>query len=135
MNDPTQSVAGTGERSYLGKGSTITGELQFPGTVELPGYVKGRVEAATIIIEASGQIEGELRAANIMIRGRFDGTLIGGTVTLQSSARVTGEISYGSLRIDNGAEVEVVCRHDRSGNGQGPTEPLGHTRMACKDFG
>lgn len=123
MNDRAQSAAGAGagERSYLGKGSRITGELKFPGTVELPGYVKGRVEATSIIIEDSGEVEGELRAASITIKGRFNGSLFGSTVTLEASARVSGEITYHTLSIESGAELEGTCRRNRSGSGQGQT--------------
>lgn len=121
MNDRPQSAVGSGERSYLGRGSRITGELQFPGTVELPGYVKGRVDAASIIVEGSGEVEGELHAASIAIRGRFNGTLIGGSVTLQSSARVAGEIIYETLSIESGAELQGTCRRIRYGGEQGPT--------------
>jgi len=54
MTDKKYPEAGAGGRSHLGVGSRITGELYFPGTVELPGYVKGRVEASSIVIEEAG---------------------------------------------------------------------------------
>ncbi len=106
MTDQKYPGAGSGGRSHLGEGSRITGELYFPGTVELPGYVKGRVEASTIVVEDAGEVEGELRAASIAIKGRVDGQVIGGDVKLHTSARVTGEITYESLRIESGAQVE-----------------------------
>ncbi len=105
MNDENYPTAGAGGRSHLGAGSRITGELNFPGTVELPGYVKGRVEASAIVIEEAGEVEGELQAASIAIKGRFKGQVMGGKVTLHSGARVTGEITYESLSIESGAEV------------------------------
>jgi hypothetical protein len=37
MKTEASDVAGARGRSYLQAGSRITGELQFPGTVELPG--------------------------------------------------------------------------------------------------
>ena len=110
MTDPKQPAAGSGGRSHLGAGSRITGELYFPGTVELPGYVNGRVEAATIVVEDAGEVDGELHAASIAIKGRVNGHLTGGTVTLHASARVTGEIIYESLRIESGAQFEGQCR-------------------------
>lgn len=105
MTDENYPTAGSGGRSHLGAGSRITGELYFPGTVELPGYVKGRVEASAIVIEEAGEVEGELQAASIAIKGRFKGQIMGGKVTLHSGARVTGEITYESLSIESGAEV------------------------------
>jgi cytoskeletal protein CcmA (bactofilin family) len=106
MTDEKSPAAGSGGRSHLGAGSRITGELHFPGTVELPGYVKGRVEASAIVIEEAGEVEGELHAASITIKGRFDGQVMGGKVRLHASARVMGEITYESLSIESGAQVE-----------------------------
>jgi cytoskeletal protein CcmA (bactofilin family) len=108
MTDETYPAAGGG-RSHLGKGSRITGELYFPGTVELPGYIKGRVEASAIVIEEAGEVEGEIHAASITIKGRFDGKVLGGKVALNANARVTGEITYESLSIESGAQVEAKC--------------------------
>jgi cytoskeletal protein CcmA (bactofilin family) len=108
MVDQDNSKAG--ERSHLGAGSRITGELFFPGTVELLGFVKGRVEAAEIVIEDTGDVEGEIHAASITIKGQFDGQAIGGEVALHTSARVTGEITYESLSTKSGAQVEGTFR-------------------------
>ena len=115
MTDEPPPAAGSGGRSHLGAGSRITGELSFPGTVELPGFVKGRVEATAIVIEDAGEVEGELYAASIAIKGRFKGKVRGGTVKLHTSARVSGDITYESLSIDSGAELEGQCT-PRSGD-------------------
>jgi len=86
MTEESSSPSGSGGRSQLGVGSRATGELYFPGTVELPGYVKGSVEAAAIVIEETGEIEGELRAPSVVIKGRFKGQIHGGAVQLHASA-------------------------------------------------
>ena len=109
MTDKPLPTAESGGRSHLGAGSRIVGELSFPGTVELPGYVKGRVDADAIEIEETGEVEGELHAASVVIKGRFNGQVIGGNVKLHTSARVAGDISYESLSIDSGAELEGKC--------------------------
>ena len=110
MTDEKHPAAGAGSRSHLGAGSRITGELFFPGTVDLPGYVKGRVEASAIVIEEAGEVEGEIHAASITIKGRINGQVMGGKVALHTSARVTGEITYESLSIESGAQVEGTFR-------------------------
>ncbi len=122
MTEEPRSPAGSGGRSHLGAGSRITGELHFPGTVELPGYVKGRVDASAIVIEESGEVEGELQAGNITIKGRFKGRISGGTVKLHASARVNGDISYESLSIDSGAELEGQCTPRPSDEGAKPAD-------------
>ncbi|SLN61740.1 Polymer-forming cytoskeletal [Roseovarius gaetbuli] len=122
MTDETYPAAGTNSRSHLGAGSRITGELSFPGTVELPGYVKGRVDASAIVIEQAGEVDGELHAASVAIKGRFQGQIIGGKVALHASARVTGDVTYESLSIETGAQVEGVCRRRPYSGGAKPVD-------------
>lgn len=109
MTDRPTPAPGSGGRSHLGAGSRITGELSFPGTVELPGFVKGRVQAAVIIIEETGEVEGVLEATSIAIKGRFNGQITGGAVQLHTSARMVGDITYDSLSIESGAQIEGRC--------------------------
>ncbi len=68
------------------------------------------MEASSILIEEAGEVEGELRASSIAIKGVFIGQIFGGTVKLHPSARVTGEIFYENLSIESGAEVESECK-------------------------
>ncbi|MCA1777075.1 MAG: polymer-forming cytoskeletal protein [Loktanella sp.] len=110
MTDKYYRTAGAGGRSHLDAGSRITGDLYFPGTVELPGHIKGRVEASTVVIEETGDVEGEIYAANVSIRGRFSGKIVGGNVTLYATAQVIGKITYQSLGIESGAVVVAKCR-------------------------
>ena len=109
MIDNPNPADRSASRSHLGAGSRITGELEFPGTVELPGYVKGRVDALAIVIEETGEIEGEVRAASVAIKGRFHGKVVGGSVELHASARVTADIVYETLTIVSGAQLEGLC--------------------------
>jgi cytoskeletal protein CcmA (bactofilin family) len=122
MMDEKPPAAGSSGRSHLGAGSRITGELFFPGTVELPGYVKGRVDASAIVIEEAGEVEGELHAASIDIKGRFKGQVTGGKVRLHTSARVTGDITYESLSIESGAEVDGKCKLETFAKGKKPVD-------------
>jgi cytoskeletal protein CcmA (bactofilin family) len=107
MTDTTHS--GAGGRSHLGAGSRINGDLQYPGTVELLGHFKGRVEASDIIVENSGEVEGELHAASIIIKGQFNGRLTGGTVRLTASARVDGVLVFERLSVESGAVLNGKC--------------------------
>lgn len=100
---------GAAGRSHLGPGSRVAGELHFPGAVELPGYVSGHVEAEAILIEDSGEVEGELHAFSVEIRGSFKGRISGGTVRLHSTAKVAADIEYERLIMESGSELEGHC--------------------------
>jgi len=122
MTDDPLGATGSGGRSHLGVGSCITGELSFPGTVELPGYVKGRVDASAIVIEETGEVEGALHAFSITIKGKFNGQIMGGKVHLHASARMVGDITYESLSIDSGAKLEGQCTPRGSKKGADPAD-------------
>lgn len=110
MSTTPPAGAGNGARSHLSVGSNITGELQFPGLVEVAGQLQGQIAAASIMIEETAVIEGDLSAKSIVVKGRVKGRISGGDVRLMSSAKVSGDVLYDTLSIDSGAEVHVACR-------------------------
>lgn len=96
-----------GSRSQLGKGSSVTGDLQFPGTLELLGEVRGSVAAHSIVVGESGVVDGSLVAQSVTLRGRFDGEVTCESAHLHAGAEVTGRITYRRLSIESGARVEA----------------------------
>lgn len=106
VSDTTDLASG---RSHFTEGSKLTGDLRVPGFVELLGHVDGKVYADTITVEESGSVDGELHAANIAIKGQFEGKILGAAVSLHSSAKVSGEIFYETLYVESGAQVNSNC--------------------------
>jgi len=121
MNKGLQAPSTSHGRSHIGAGSRITGELYFPGTVELPGQVKGSVDAAMIVIEETGEVEGDLRASSITIKGQLKGKVTGGAVHLHTTARVSADITYDSLSIESGARLEGQCSPVAKEKAKAPT--------------
>lgn len=92
----------------------------MPGMLELLGHIDGTIKAESIVIEASGSAIGELHANSVAVKGNFEGKIMGRDVTLHAGAKVSGEISYQTLSIENGAEVNSSCsRRDNSGDKSG----------------
>lgn len=91
--------------------------------MELLGQVDGKISADSIIIEESGSAIGELHAASVAVKGRFEGKIFGGDVKLHSSAKVSGEIFYQTLTIESGAEVNSSCSGKTQTDAQG-TRPV-----------
>ncbi|MBI6628483.1 bactofilin family protein [Pontibaca salina] len=97
----------TGDRSVLSRHSKITGDLEFPGRVEILGRIDGKVIADTVVIGEPGEIDGGISAKSIAIKGRVNGEISGDSVTLHTGAKVNGTVSYQHLVIETGAEVEA----------------------------
>lgn len=97
----------SGGRSVLSPRSKITGDLEFPGLVEILGRIDGKVIADSVVIGEQGEIDGGISAKSIAIKGHVKGEIAGDSVTLHSGAKVDGTVSYQLLVIETGAVVEA----------------------------
>ena len=116
---PQPSASAPGGRSYFAAGAKLSGDLSVPGLIELLGQVDGNISADSIMIEQGGSAVGELHAASVAVKGRFEGKIFGGDVKLHSSAHVSGEIFYKTLTIESGAEVNSACSGKAQTGAQG----------------
>ena len=98
--------------SILGEGMVIDGRLLVSGSALIHGVVTGNIEvsqsAALVVIGVgdSGNVQGNISADQVMIGGRVMGDVMGRSrVELMSNAVVEGNLTYGSLVIDEGARV------------------------------
>ena len=74
------------------------------------GRVVGDIHAAHLVVGKGANIEGNVRAQDVIIDGTFKGTIHGNVVKLQSTAMVEGEVYNRSLAIDQNANFEGVAR-------------------------
>ena len=96
--------------STLGAGLLITGNIVSTGGVQVFGRVDGDIHAAHLVIGKGANVDGNIRAQDVIIDGTFKGTIHGNVVKLQSTATVEGEIYNRSLAIDQNANFEGVAR-------------------------
>ena len=73
--------------------------------------VEGGLHASIVWISDGAQVEGAIVARELIIGGRFKGTIQANRVTLISSAVVEGEIHHRSLAIEDKAHDKL-----RAGN-------------------
>jgi cytoskeletal protein CcmA (bactofilin family) len=105
--------------SLIGAGSTLTGDLTFVGGLRIDGTVLGSVRcvggegAGMLVISENGVVEGEIRAAHLVVAGQIKGPVFTSElVELQPKARVTGDVHYRALEIHQGAVVEGRLVHE-----------------------
>jgi cytoskeletal protein CcmA (bactofilin family) len=80
------------------------------GTLQVDGEVEGDVAGTEIIIGELGQVRGTVAAERVTVQGRASGVIRALSVTLQSSARVQGDIYHSSLVVEQGAVFDGRCR-------------------------
>lgn len=98
--------------SILGEGMIIDGRLRVSGSAIIYGAVTGDIEATpssdrvVIGVGETGRVMGNISASQIMIGGLVEGNVYATSrLELMSTARVEGDIHYGALVIDEGAEI------------------------------
>jgi cytoskeletal protein CcmA (bactofilin family) len=105
--------------SLVGAGSTFVGDLTFSGGLRIDGTVQGSVRcvggegSGILVISEKGVVEGEVRAAHLVVAGRITGPVYTTEVIeLQPTARVVGDVRYCALEIHHGAVVEGKLVHE-----------------------
>ena len=98
--------SGSGTLSFLGSEVTVTGNIGGQGNLHIDGRVDGDVNCASLIIGNSGQVNGNITADDAKIAGAVTGTVAAKVLTIEASARITGDLSYDSVSVETGAQVE-----------------------------
>lgn len=104
-----------GTFSYIGSEVTMTGDIATDSELHLDGKVIGDVACGSLTQGQSGEVRGNIRAGEARLAGLVDGAVEAGTLILEASARVTGDVLYESLSVAAGAEVEGRFRRRRGG--------------------
>jgi len=103
--------------SLIGSTTRVEGNIVFSGGLRIDGSVRGNVTAladqpGTLVLSEHARIEGEVRAAHVVINGTLIGPLHAAeSVELQAAARVKGDVHYKSIEIVRGALVEGRLVH------------------------
>lgn len=99
------------EPSYISQDTTLEGNLICDSEIHIDGAIRGSVKAQTCLIEKNGEVQGEVSADNVFIRGRVIGPVNGIHVHIYSGAHVEGNVMNETLTIDNGAYLYGSIRH------------------------
>jgi cytoskeletal protein CcmA (bactofilin family) len=98
--------------SSFSAGTTIVGKIVSDGTVKIHGRVEGELRAASVVISDGASVEGDLVAEDLTIGGRVKGTVHANRVKLASTAVVEGDIFHHSLAIEENARFEGSSRRE-----------------------
>ncbi len=100
--------------SFVGPEMTITGNIDTEGDLHVDGKIAGDVRCGGLTLGESGEIRGNIVAGEARLGGLVDGAVEAATVTLDQTARITGDILYETLSISSGADVEGRFKRRRN---------------------
>lgn len=110
----------SGIPALLSAGLEFTGDIAGNGgEIQIDGSLAGDVQCGKLIIGDEGEVRGAVTTGDCVVLGKLVGQIDADTVTLAASARVEGEIRYGTLSIELGATFEGYARQrERAGQEQ-----------------
>ena len=96
----------------LVKGTVVEGTVKSESDIRIDGVIKGSLNCnAKVIIGPSGFIEGEVRCANAVIEGKFEGSLqVSELLNVRENAKVSGDVRTNKLIVQSGAVFNVDCK-------------------------
>ena len=90
----------------------VRGDVLFAGGLRIDGRVEGNVQGkpddrALLVLSEQGVVVGTVKVHDAVINGRVEGDLeVEHFLELQAGARITGNITYRTLKLDCGATVD-----------------------------
>lgn len=97
--------------SLLEKDLEIVGDISFQNNLYVHGRINGNIVApldsrATLYIQDSSEVIGEIRAPMIIIAGKVSGDIFASKrISLKASAQIVGNIHYAEMQIEEGADT------------------------------
>ena len=106
--------------SLIGVGTRLEGNIIFTGGLRVDGEVRGNITSAngiegTLVISEKASVEGAIAVGHVVINGAVIGPVSAAeSLELLSSARVTGDVEYHQIEMQQGAVIQGRLVHQVS---------------------
>lgn len=107
--------------SLIGAGTVVRGDVVFTGGLRIDGHVEGNVvtadgQSGTLVVSEQAQVDGRITVSHVVVNGAVNGPIVARDyLELQSKARVSGDVTYRTLDMQQGAVVEGRLDHAEPG--------------------
>jgi cytoskeletal protein CcmA (bactofilin family) len=116
--------------TLIGAATKIQGRMVVNKSIRLDGIIEGSIESSTdnqvtVAIGHTGLVNGDIRAHRVLVNGQVDGNIYAREkCELHETSKVKGDIHYGLLGIEHGAEILglMVKKIDATGQVESVTE-------------
>jgi cytoskeletal protein CcmA (bactofilin family) len=113
------STAATGARntpfSLLGGDVIVHGDIEAGVDLHIDGRVDGDISCAGLVQGPESRIKGNVVAKSARIAGTVLGSIVTEELIVESSARVTGDVSYFTISIAIGGQIDGKLTHKEPG--------------------
>ena len=114
--------------SLIGVGTRIEGNVFFSGGLRVDGDVCGNISSenpqeGTLVISEKASVEGRITVGHVVINGTVTGPVIAeGSLELRPSARVTGDVEYNQIEMQQGSVIQGQMVHRLNNNDKATVE-------------
>ena len=113
----TKKSASGDATTLIANGTSIKGDLNFHGSLEIQGSIAGTITAedenAQVRVIQGGAVEGKIAVPTVIVNGHVRGDIFATKhALLASKAVVEGNIYYNTLEIERGAHVVGNLVHE-----------------------
>jgi len=112
---------GLPQRALIDSGLSVKGDLETGGELQIDGHIVGNVSCGHLVIGKDGAVRGDIKADEVVVRGKTEGVIRARRVMLLESARVVGDIFYERMSMEEGAQF-------RGASNQGKDEAMAQVR-------
>lgn len=124
-------------RMVIGRGISLSGAVKacdllvVEGTMQADGLHVRRLE-----IPQGGLLSGLAEAQDAVIAGAFEGKLtVPGRLTVKPTARISGEIEYGTLEVEGGGRIEGRLSAIAAAAAEAPAKAVKQLPEPARDLG
>lgn len=103
--------------SLIGAGMRVEGNVVFSGGLRVDGEVCGNISSenpleGTLVVSEKASVEGSISVGHVVINGAVVGPVFAGeSLELLPSARVTGDVEYHQIEMQQGAVIQGRLVH------------------------
>ena len=92
--------------SFIGPEVLVSGDLATDAQLHVDGRIDGNVRCSQLVQGEAGIIAGNINADEARIAGTVEGQVNVGTLFVAASARILGDVTYETISMDAGAQLE-----------------------------
>lgn len=96
--------------SVIGADVVISGNVKASAELHVEGRIEGDVDCAGLIQGAESQIIGGVSAESARIAGAIEGAVRVRQLTVERTARISGDVEYENITIENGGHIDGRMR-------------------------
>ena len=112
-SNPVRTMASKSNSTFsvLGSDLSIKGDISASADLHIDGNVEGDIACASLVQGDTSTITGGVTADTARLAGTVNGSITAKELVILKSARITGDVYYDALTIEQGAQVEGKFAH------------------------